>query len=1090
MSSPPATTNTGGHMDPTPPSAIFQSYHAQLESLQKLPVPYGEIYHALSHSDSAPLQTLDTQYQKAASDITQWLEAAEMTVFGLEMDVEQDGNSSQRDVGNIEVIMNRFQPNIGMLLELRDKISQRLDKDEDKTIIDKALVDQSASQIQSSWTALKSLLDKVKDLLSETRTRGDLLTQMENVVADIEEISAEIDAIQAQKSSPTGQSLDSTASRLLQTPTSPPLVSSTSTLDTTTAAAAATNASGLGVSASSENLLTTNKDRNTDLLAHADSCIEALATRMEFLRVQIDISSSNISSSDPIREQYDHIQHMWSEMKARRDKVSDEIKEARWLAVFDQVAGQVESMMESTERAVIHCKGLVDQIKTMVRDKVIPDAPIDRDHLYTIFKSFEAKHKYYAPAVNKMLNMLQSGIESRMTKNTDVIGKHAAMKQRWEQQKQELDRVEQDLEGIERLLDILDASIPSQTPTPPPQLPEKPIFAMRRSQTQPGWNSSGPQSQFQPPSQNQQQRGRRPAEESSARSRRLQSPNPPPSTTNTRSRPWSPAPSVSSLPSLLSPNPSNNYRSLSKSPSRSPSRVPNSDKLRPWCPSTTKTSPSIPGIPYSPSAASTYTPRSMSASGQSRATSPSPSPAQSRPTSSLSRTRSISCTPSLNRTPSQLKPAFTPAGSLSKLSTGVARSSSPTPPPAAASSTSLRRAQLKLPPPVVIDPTRMRQNSAPGTPMPQYSRRSSSPFGRDSTSSSSTSSLAATTASSSSSSVRTPVFSPPAARTRQAISQSNQSATQSRLPPQHQQNDTLLTRTRRPSLGYTSSKSVRSVASSSLSSLSSSSLTSRDRDTIDSAYGSVSGHLFPLDGPISPTTSSSSASSVTSAHSSLSSSSSSFGRLRLSRFHQLQPQGYSPQLQNQQEDELPELMDDLSIQVQDMAPYVPARESELDEEFAKIINTHPIQMKVWRLGEGKYYFGGRMEETPGGSLTAVGGKMVLCRLMEYGRLGVASPLSGDLMSSPVDEEKRMLPPIGRPSGPRSRSSSVVSRRSSVSSNASDREVRSRTTSLTGASGRSRKVMVRVGGGWQDLDIFLLDHSSLADETVVLRGLRA
>lgn len=583
MSSPPATVETNDDIGPAPPSALFQSYHTQLESLQRLPVPYGEIYQSLSISESAPLPILETQYQKAALDITQWLEAAEMTVFGLEMDVEQDGNSSQRDVGNIEVIMNRFQPNIGMLLELRDKISQRLDREEDKSIIDKGLIDQSASQIQSSWTALRSLLNKVKDLLSETRTRGDLLTQMENVVTDIEEISAEIDSIQAQRSSPTRQSPDSTASLFLRIPASPPLVSPTSSLDTTVAAATAV--SGLAVSASSESLLTTNKDRNTDLLAHADSCIDALATRMEFLRVQIDISSSIISSADPIREQYDHIQRMWGEMKARRDNVSDEIKESRWLAVFEQVAGQVDSMMESTERAVIHCKGLVDQIKVMVRDKVIPAAPIDRDHLFTIFKSFEAKHKYYAPAVNKMLNMLQSGIESRMTKNTDVISKHAAMKQRWEQQKQELDRVERDLAGIERLLDILDASIPSQTPAPPPQLPEKPIFSMRRSQTQPGWNSSGPQAQFQPPAQNQQQRGRRPAEESLARSRRLQSPsNPPPATTATRSRPWSPAPSASSLPSLLSPNPSNNYRSLSKSPSRSPSRVPNSDKLRPWCP--------------------------------------------------------------------------------------------------------------------------------------------------------------------------------------------------------------------------------------------------------------------------------------------------------------------------------------------------------------------------------------------------------------------------------------------------------------------------------------------------------------------------
>jgi hypothetical protein len=338
---------------------------------------------------------------------------------------------------------------------------------------------------------------------------------------------------------------------------------------------------------------TQSKQRNIEVLTLLDSRIELLEPVIQSLAAEIEAQSTGDTEKDGLLDQFRQLTRLWMDLKARREKIGEEIKEERWLGVFDQVAGQVESMMESMDRAIIHCKGLIDQIKNMVKEKIIPTAPIDRDHLYTIFKSFEAKHKYYAPAVNKMLNMLENGIESRMTRNVDVIQKHRAMKATWELLRGSLDRVELDLNDIESMLDILDASIPTYISTPPAQLPEKPLFAMRKSQTQAEWKAPGPPTLFQPSHQTQQpQRGRRPPPassvstyqnptQSSLRSRTrspLNVATPPP-----RHRPWSPAPSLGSMSSMLSPNMNTNYRAHSRSPSPTPSRA-NSDKLRPWCP--------------------------------------------------------------------------------------------------------------------------------------------------------------------------------------------------------------------------------------------------------------------------------------------------------------------------------------------------------------------------------------------------------------------------------------------------------------------------------------------------------------------------
>lgn len=200
--------------------------------------------------------------------------------------------------------------------------------------------------------------------------------------------------------------------------------------------------------------------------------------------------------------------------------------------------------------------------------------------------------------------------------------------------------------------------------------------------------------------------------------------------------------------------------------------------------------------------------------------------------------------------------------------------------------------------------------------------------------------------------------------------------------------------------------------------------------------------------------------------------------------------------------QLPEMME--KIQIEDVEPYRPTMDDELDEQFARVVNASPIQMKVQRLGEGKYYFGGRMVEQPGGSLTMTGGKVVLCRLMEYGRIvsgsqsgagedsGVSS--GGSHSGSTDDGLQNVQQPINRPPSSLSSASSAQMdpRRNggglaTIYSNGSLAALQKAEAAETTTKKRQSKVMVRVGGGWQDLDIFLLDHSFLANESVVVRA---
>ncbi|KAF9119624.1 hypothetical protein BGW39_000166 [Mortierella sp. 14UC] len=986
----------------TTPNGLYQSYHSQIENLKRLPIPYSDIYHALSAHETIPLRNLHERFCSAAANLTTWLETAEMAVFALEMDVGQEGATDKGDVGQMDVIMNRFQPNIEMLVELQEKIESRVQAASSVELQDISSqqiqqdLHQTTQNIKLSWASLKQMLEKVKGDLAGARLRAELMTHMDNVLTDIEDICTSIDGYNNERSAMTSDEEGFLPSK-----------------------AGHSHADAQA------------KQRSLDTLAQVDSRIEILIARIDFLDNRVgslpteDANQAN-ESKDALQSRYQQVLCRWDDLKFRRERVSEELKEDKWLEVFEQVAEQVESMMESMERAILHCQGLLDQIKGMVRQKVVPDAPIDREHLYSIFKSFEAKQKYYAPAVNKMLDMLESGIESRTSRNMDVVSRHQAMNLKWDQLQDGLERVDMELDDVERLLDILDDSRTPYLPKLPLKKVETPAATPKRTTPAAnkagGWKSpAAPTTTMQQRQQhaqqqklqqqklqqqklqqqqqaNQAQRGRRPPPSSS-----LRSPSPSPANSN----------SGLSQSGLLSPGGLNSYRSLSPSPSRSPSR----------CPSVSVTSPGIPGIPQSLSAAATYIPRPVSSVGQNRGESPAPA----------NGSRSAASTPSMMKAPNQFKPVFSPAGSISKLSTGIHSTlSSP-----ATTTTTTGARKTGLPLPSSRPPSQQRSNMSPS---PQLQRPQSRGYGREAASPVPNNYASSTTSSN-------------------RLSTSSVSSLTTGRQRQFSSNNTNV----QGYHGYGAQEGRASPGTAYLTSRQSQHGQYDDRaySRPGSASGSTSSlgrdpyhHYQSYEEPTSPSASSSS--SITSA----------------SRFHQ--------QHYGRDQHELGERMEKMKIHIEDIKPYVAIRGDELDEEFGRVLNANPIQMQVHRLGEGKYYFGGRIEDQ-----SLVGGKLYLCRLMEYGRSGEEdSGVSSGGSHSGTDDG------LHPSSGARSRSQAGrhnPSGLATIYSAGSLAGLQAEENTRRDNKKRPRKVLVRVGGGWQDLDIFLLDHSSLANDNVVVRS---
>ncbi|KAG1473001.1 hypothetical protein G6F56_001207 [Rhizopus delemar] len=209
------------------------------------------------------------------------------------------------------------------------------------------------------------------------------------------------------------------------------------------------------------------------LLVDIDNQVGPLFNDVE--RVYQRMTSETIQDDLLIRK-HQLIQERWESLRVEIDELKTELKEDRWLAVFKQVADQVEGMMDGLEKTIYQYR----QTPQSTCSTSSTDSSASKS---SIEKNFDAKFKYYTPSIDKMLNMLGSGIASRVSKDSTTISRHQRMLQRWEQLKMTMDHLRQRPMSPARSCDT-----PFKSPEPDFLRASSP-FALERGTTTP-WRAS------------------------------------------------------------------------------------------------------------------------------------------------------------------------------------------------------------------------------------------------------------------------------------------------------------------------------------------------------------------------------------------------------------------------------------------------------------------------------------------------------------------------------------------------------------------------------------------------------------------------
>ncbi|KAG8838480.1 hypothetical protein FRC18_004440 [Serendipita sp. 400] len=148
----------------------------------------------------------------------------------------------------------------------------------------------------------------------------------------------------------------------------------------------------------------------------------------------------------------------WDAVQEEAETLKGELREDKWLAVFRTVGEQAEAMMVSLEKAVTHCQDFIWQIQRhrkaddghsgISSGSMSGEKPINYEMFQSLLSSYEAKKRYYMPATTKVLAILDRSVRDRVTKNGECLRRHAEARARWKNLRERLNRIDSEMEQV------------------------------------------------------------------------------------------------------------------------------------------------------------------------------------------------------------------------------------------------------------------------------------------------------------------------------------------------------------------------------------------------------------------------------------------------------------------------------------------------------------------------------------------------------------------------------------------------------------------------------------------------------------------
>ncbi|KAJ5089955.1 hypothetical protein N7532_008639 [Penicillium argentinense] len=419
------------------------SFSNQLSQLTSIPLP-----------QPAALETSITNIQTAlaavralnghAEQIQIWIRKASDVLSGLdaEDDVEWAAAGGREGLDGVDKAITRFESLVNVYVSAIEKVQLR----DDIATVDsenlKTIVGQMDSILQH-WTQIKTKLKGVKEqveLAMEweelwSNVLGDVGMEIDNLSGMIFEMEEKRHQALLDNGPETSGGVD---------------INELETIVEESPSKGRSHGHGrmsLGAimaSASNTPIIKTPQDDSTANLMALFARMQPLRASLDFLPMRLSMFQSRAeaifpSACEELDDRRSRLEKSFKVLQTDSEALQKELGEDKWIMVFRNAGSQAQKMFDSVERSI-----------SKLQEGLESNAQVNNPGAFTKrVETYETKKTHYLPAIERVITIIQKGINDRLTVNGEVLRLLSDMKSRTDALKASLRVMDASLEDVQ-----------------------------------------------------------------------------------------------------------------------------------------------------------------------------------------------------------------------------------------------------------------------------------------------------------------------------------------------------------------------------------------------------------------------------------------------------------------------------------------------------------------------------------------------------------------------------------------------------------------------------------------------------------------
>ncbi|KAJ5189297.1 Karyogamy protein KAR9 [Penicillium cf. griseofulvum] len=391
------------------------SFSNQLSQLTSIPLPQPASLEASIENISTALSAVRA-LNGAAEQIHIWIKKASDVLSGLdsEDDVEWAAAGGREGLDEVDKAITRFESLVNVYVRAIENVQHR----DDIANVDADNLNTIVSQMESileNWTQIKKKLRGVKEQVELAMEWEELWSNvLGDVGVEVDNLSAlifEMEEKRHQALMDTGETSGGLDINELET-----IVEETPSKGRGYTQKRLSIGPLLASASTTPVIKTPQDDTSHSNLMAIFARMQPLRASLEFLPMRLSMFQSRAetifpSACEEIEDRRNRLLKSYEVLETDAEALLKELAEDKWILVFRNAGAQAQKMFQSVERSIGKLQEGLESGMQLHNPST----------LAKLIESFEQKKMHYVPAIERVVSIIQKGVNDRLTVNGEIL---------------------------------------------------------------------------------------------------------------------------------------------------------------------------------------------------------------------------------------------------------------------------------------------------------------------------------------------------------------------------------------------------------------------------------------------------------------------------------------------------------------------------------------------------------------------------------------------------------------------------------------------------------------------------------------------